>query len=636
MSTSPNKPELGSGLIRLEERTVPTVVGNPWPDATGLTVSFARDGSKVDGVGSVLTKTLDGVASRSVWQREVLRAFQTWVTAGNVNFGLVADGGDPFGTVGDLQGDARFGDVRIGAVPLSSGVGATANYFDWTAGTWSGDVLLNSGVKFAANPSAGASALDLYTVALHEVGHALGFQHSDDLASVMFEGYAGVRGGLAAGDAADLQATYGTRMPDVYEGPTGNDTQSAATPLGGGNNMAVAADLTTAGDVDWFSFQVPTGKDKAKLRLYTSGVSLLVGQFQLTDSAGKVIGTASAGYPTAGDLRLDVDHLVSGQRYYLRVAAADPTFGVGRYQLQVNFDAEPGEKEKFAKDAGTNDTRATATSLDLPDDRGWGNPDGRMVSRGVIESATDVDWYRLAAPADAAAGAMQVTVRAMKSDKVAPALTVVDAAGNALPTTVLRTAGNRYTVQALGVVPGGAYFFRLASPTDGGAVGNYRLKVSFDAPQGYYLEQLAAGQLGPQLTSASGTLSVSASSLFQFRLASDQLATAPDARLVLTVTGADGKVVYTLTASAGSPMASGAVYLAAGSYSVKVQLLADKGSTLPTLAFDLDGGLGSDPIGTYKPPTGGTTVPPPPPPPPPSYTYTGSSTTRPTGSTYTF
>lgn len=41
----------------------------------------------------------------------------------------------------------------------------------------------------------------------------------------------------------------------------------------------------------------------------------------------------------------------------------------------------------------------------------------------------------------------------------------------------------------------------------------------------------------------------------------------------------------------------------------------------------------TDPVGTYRPPT---TRPTSPPPPPPSYTYTGSSAIKPTGSTDTF
>src|SRR5438067_10773554 len=76
MGTQPRQSPLG--LERLEDRDVPAVFGTPWPDGQHLTLSFAPDGTAVDGRASTLTTTLNGQTLGANWQREILRAFQTW------------------------------------------------------------------------------------------------------------------------------------------------------------------------------------------------------------------------------------------------------------------------------------------------------------------------------------------------------------------------------------------------------------------------------------------------------------------------------------------------------------------------------------------------------------------------------
>src|SRR3712207_3408953 len=130
----------------LDRRDCPAVFGNPWPDP-GLTLSFVPDGTVVNGVASRLSETFPGVAPE-VWQREVLRAFQTWIVAANVDVGLVADGGEAVGIAGPAQSDKRFGDVRVAALPLAPDVAALAMPYDVAAGTRAGDIWFNSAVSF--------------------------------------------------------------------------------------------------------------------------------------------------------------------------------------------------------------------------------------------------------------------------------------------------------------------------------------------------------------------------------------------------------------------------------------------------------------------------------------------------------
>src|SRR5947207_1643291 len=117
-------------LERLEDRCTPATYGNAWPDAEHLTLSFAPDGTQVSDRGSVLFQLLSGVAPTAVWQREIVRAFQTWAVNAKVNVGVVGDSGVPLGTPGLIQGDDRFGDIRVAAYPMGRDVIAVATPFE--------------------------------------------------------------------------------------------------------------------------------------------------------------------------------------------------------------------------------------------------------------------------------------------------------------------------------------------------------------------------------------------------------------------------------------------------------------------------------------------------------------------------
>ena len=144
---------------RVEDRTVPANFGLPWL-SSNVTVSCVPDGTPVDGVKSTLHATLaaNGL-SPAVWQGEILRAFQTWAAVGNLNFGVVGDGGQAVGTAGRLQGDTRFGDIRISARPLDQTVLAITTPPGYTSDTRAGDIVFNSNFQFN-----GTTAADKYDV----------------------------------------------------------------------------------------------------------------------------------------------------------------------------------------------------------------------------------------------------------------------------------------------------------------------------------------------------------------------------------------------------------------------------------------------------------------------------------------
>jgi diguanylate cyclase (GGDEF)-like protein len=314
-----------------------------------LTISFVPDGTMV-GTGS---SDLSSFATKTWgpdWEREALRALQTWVTHAQTNVGIQTDDGEPLGSPGLRQGSNNFGDIRVAAVPMSSDVIASAVPFDPAAGTWSGEVLLNSAYS--------GTASNVYSVFLHEFGHVFGFADNFDPTSVNYRYFAGPQSDLSASDVVALQSLYGARQPDAYEGALGNDTPATATPLTfkpGEHSQTLAADITTASDVDNYLVALPAGSNEFKVNLKTSGLSLLTGTLTVFDAGGSVVGSASATDPRSGDLTVLLAHASPGQTYRVSVRAADPAFGVGQYALSIETDSAEVSTppSAFLKDFGS-------------------------------------------------------------------------------------------------------------------------------------------------------------------------------------------------------------------------------------------------------------------------------------------
>src|SRR4029077_9269203 len=149
-------------LEALEDRVTPAGWGIAWPNPGHLTLSFVPDGTSVSGNPSNLFQSLNASTPTAAWQQEILRAFQTWAINANINVGVVADGGQALGTSGAVQGDSRFGDVRVAMAlqPSNTDVADTSPY-DLSGSTWSGDMVFNSRYNFGIN---GAGQYDLFSV----------------------------------------------------------------------------------------------------------------------------------------------------------------------------------------------------------------------------------------------------------------------------------------------------------------------------------------------------------------------------------------------------------------------------------------------------------------------------------------
>ncbi len=605
------RPRTTLRMDALEDRVTPAQFNVPWADPTHLTVSFAPDGTPALSAPSNLFTTLDAQMPRATWRAVLLHAIQTWSEVAGVNGGVTADGGQPFGTNGPSQGDSRFGDIRFGAVPMASELAVAIPPDPTLAGTLAGDIYLNSRATFTPE--------SLYSVALHEVGHALGIPSNAIPTSVMYDTFNN-NVTLSASDIAAVRSLYGARPADSHEGATGNNTIQTSTRIkydssfNGSTPLVIYGDVTTATDVDVYYLPVlDTYSGAMTVRLQTTGVSLVAPKLSVMDPKGNVIATASGTGSEGDTIALTLPQVSAGGKYYVKVEAAPgATFAVGRYGLAVTFDGllQPSvlsldavlqgpydtlaprdistlfqnpSGSIFNDDGHTNDTIGTATLLTTTP--GFA-PNANFKITASIATATDVDFYHIKAPSTQNNATLVLTaiVRAVAPNGAQERIELYDSRQVRIPATILANGNGTFTVQAVGVSANTDYYIRVG----GGTVGNYQLDVTFGS-KATVVSTFSTGTVpvGGQLSAA---LYLAQSQVFGFTLA----ATGPTGTPVqMTITAATGQVVFTLVGQAGDTLSGVTGFLAPGEYHVQISAI---GATAP-VAFRIRGSAFTDPIG---------------------------------------
>lgn len=137
----------------------------------------------------------------------VMRAFQTWQQEIPIDFGEVAPDNGPTFSLGWYAGN--HGDNSPFDGP--GNVVAHAHYPPPCGGSHAGKCHFDEDEKWGLAHA--GSTRDLETIALHEIGHLLGLDHSNVAGSVMFPAYNGERRTLTADDIAGIRALYGKRGP---------------------------------------------------------------------------------------------------------------------------------------------------------------------------------------------------------------------------------------------------------------------------------------------------------------------------------------------------------------------------------------------------------------------------------------
>jgi hypothetical protein len=343
-------------LETLEARVVPyAVTGNAWPHPNLVTISFVPDGTNLGGVSSNIFATFNAKWSTSVWEGQILRAAQVWAQQSDLNFTVIADSGAPTGSGNYEQGDPTMGDIRIGGYNFGSSTLAAA-YMPPSANNYSiaGDMAFNTGQAFNVN-----ATYDLFTVAAHEFGHALGLAHSSLTSAIMYSMYTNQKSGLSSDDIAGIQAIYGAPAHD-----TPNNTFSSATNLNGqidSNTLTAVvtgADLSTAGDLDYYTFTAPHGTSgKLTVTVQSKGLSLLAPTMTVyAADQSTVLGSAVGSATLGSTLSVTINGVTAGQAFYVKVGGANTSaFGTGAYALTLNFGTGP------APTVSSPDTKTAAT-----------------------------------------------------------------------------------------------------------------------------------------------------------------------------------------------------------------------------------------------------------------------------------
>lgn len=326
----------------LESRVVPYgTTGNLWPHPELITISFLPDGTDLGGATSNLVSTFNArFGSAAKWQNEFLEAAQVWAQQTDINFAVVSDDGSPSGSGEYMQGAPNVGDIRIGGFVFGNSVLAVAD-FSPSANNYSvgGDITFNTGQAWNIG-----STYDVFSVALHEIGHALGLDHSNTSGAVMDDQYSGVKTALNGDDIAGIRSIYSdgaARAKDAIDAAADNGTFAKAKSIAISSKTALVTDLdiTTTSDVDFFKFTAPSGSGGTmKVRVQSAGLSLLSPKVWVYDNNQELIGSASGLNQHGAILNVTLNNIQNGKTYYVKVDGADSTvFGTGKYALAVAF-----------------------------------------------------------------------------------------------------------------------------------------------------------------------------------------------------------------------------------------------------------------------------------------------------------
>ena len=323
----------------LETRALPAPIAgvtslNVFPNKGTVTYSIVPDATVI---GSVSSNLRASMASNPSFESQVDSAFAIWGSILGVNFVKVGDDGAALGSDTTVQGSASRGDIRIAGYGMGAayGPGYAWNPPPLVGTSLSSDVLLNT------NATWGGTGYNLTTAVVHEVGHALGLDHTTDPNSVMYPTLpvSNTFKSPNATDIADGQSLFPVSY-DSYGATTSSTPIVLSVP---GNYVATPANPTKlrGNETKWFSAATPSYTTvydtNAVITASSAGLSNLTPVVNVYNSSNVLIASAQSSSITGDTVAVTLPSSAIGAGIKISVAGRTNYAIAGSFSIKVSF-----------------------------------------------------------------------------------------------------------------------------------------------------------------------------------------------------------------------------------------------------------------------------------------------------------
>lgn len=154
----------------------------------------------------------DAQISDAAYQADIRRAFDTWEKVAGIDFVESVDSSSVGIRLGfdAIDGASKVvGEARYQGVSDSNFIASSPRYSITKA-----EIRFDTAENWSTGTSTPVNRVNFYSVALHEIGHAIGLDHSDDLMTVMYPMNQNQQA-LGTGDIQGITTIYGGPLVQV-------------------------------------------------------------------------------------------------------------------------------------------------------------------------------------------------------------------------------------------------------------------------------------------------------------------------------------------------------------------------------------------------------------------------------------